>query len=247
MNTGRLVLRGARYPGDIAIEAGQIAAVGDVAAAEGDRELRCDGDIVTAGLLNTHHHLYQWMTRGRAVGCDLFGWLQELYPVWNRLEVADVEAAATVGLAELARSGATTVFDHHYVVPRGDDSVFDAIVRAAKVVGIRLHVSRGSMDLGESDGGLPPDDIVERVDDILDSTERAASRLHDGNRVSVVVAPCSPFSTSEELMRRSAELARARSQAAHSPRRDDRRGGRLPRPLRVPPARVRRAPRLDRA
>ena len=208
MSTGRLVLRGARYPGDVAIEAGQIAAIGDVAPRDGDRELRCDGDIITAGLLNTHHHLYQWMTRGRAVGCDLFGWLQELYPVWNRLEVADVEAAATVGLAELARSGATTVFDHHYVVPRGDDSVFDAIVRAAGVVGVRLHVSRGSMDLGESDGGLPPDDIVERVDDILGSTERVASRLHDGDRVSVVVAPCSPFSTSEELMRRSAELAR---------------------------------------
>ena len=171
-------------------------------------ELLCDGDIVTAGLVNTHHHLYQWMTRGRATSCDLFSWLQELYPVWNQLSVDDVAAAATVGLAELARSGATTVADHHYVVPRGDDTVFDAIAAAAKSVGVRIHLSRGSMDLGESAGGLPPDDIVEDVDRILASTESVAARLHDGNFVSVVVAPCSPFSTSERLMTESAGLAR---------------------------------------
>ncbi len=148
------------------------------------------------------------MTRGRATGCDLFGWLTELYPIWNKLSVEDVAAAATVGLAELARSGATTVSDHHYVVPRGDDSVFDAIANAARAVGVRVHISRGSMDLGESAGGLPPDDIVEDVDAILSSTEEVAARLHDGNRVSVVVAPCSPFSTSERLMTQSADLAR---------------------------------------
>lgn len=206
--SGRLVLRGARYPGDVAISGGRIVAVGDVPASPDDVEVRCDGDIVTAGLVNTHHHLYQWMTRGRAASSDLFDWLVELYPVWNRLEVADVEAAALVGLSELALSGATTVFDHHYVVPRGDDTVFDAIARAAGRVGVRLFVSRGSMDLGESDGGLPPDDIVEDVEAILQSTERVAGRLHDGDRVSVVVAPCSPFSTSEALMRESATLAR---------------------------------------
>jgi cytosine/adenosine deaminase-related metal-dependent hydrolase len=204
----RLVLRGARFPADVAVEDGLITEIGSVEARPGDRELRCDGDIVTAGLVNTHHHLYQWMTRGRATSCDLFGWLQELYPVWNQLSSDDVGAAALVGLAELARSGATTVADHHYVVPHGDDSVFDAIASAARTVGVRLHLSRGSMDLGESAGGLPPDDIVEDVEVILASTEAVAARLHDGSRVSVVVAPCSPFSTSKELMVESADLAR---------------------------------------
>lgn len=204
----RLVIRGARFPGDVAVEGGLISEVGSVAPLPGDEELRCDGDIVTAGLVNTHHHLYQWMTRGRATSCDLFSWLQELYPVWSQLTVEDVGAAATVGLAELALSGATTVFDHHYVVPRGDDSVFDAIAAAAGSVGTRLYLSRGSIDLGESAGGLPPDDLVEEVDDILASTEAVVARLHDGDRVHVVVAPCSPFSTSERLMRESAELAR---------------------------------------
>lgn len=204
----RVVIRGARLPGDVAIEGGRISEVGSVEARPGDEVLRCDGDIITAGFVNTHHHLYQWMTRGWATSCDLFRWLQALYPVWNQLTVEDVGAAATVGLAELALSGATTVFDHHYVVPRGDDTVFDAIAAAAGAVGTRLYLSRGSMDLGESAGGLPPDDIVEEVDDILASTESVVARLHDGDRVHVVVAPCSPFSTSQRLMKESAELAR---------------------------------------
>jgi cytosine/adenosine deaminase-related metal-dependent hydrolase len=159
-------------------------------------------------LINTHHHLYQWLTRGRATGCDLFGWLQELYPIWARITVDDVAAAATVGLAELALSGATTVSDHHYIVPHGDDTVFDAIAQAGRAVGVRLHLSRGSMDLGQSDGGLPPDAVVERTDAILASTESVAARLHDGDRVNVVVAPCSPFSVTTELMSESAALAR---------------------------------------
>jgi cytosine/adenosine deaminase-related metal-dependent hydrolase len=195
---------------------GVIAEIGSIERRPGDRVLHAEGDIVTAGLVNTHHHLYQWMTRGRATGCDLFGWLQELYPVWNQLSVDDVAAAAAVGLAELALSGATTVADHHYVVPHGDDSVFDAIAEAAGRVGVRLHLSRGSMDLGESAGGLPPDDIVEDVDSILASTERVAARWHDGERISVVVAPCSPFSTSEHLMRASAELARSLGLRLHT-------------------------------
>jgi cytosine/adenosine deaminase-related metal-dependent hydrolase len=205
---GRIVLRGARSPGDVAIEAGAIVAVGSVEPESGDKIVDCAGDVITAGLVNTHHHLYQWITRGRAASCDLFAWLQTLYPVWGRLSVEDVAAAATVGLAELALSGATTVADHHYVVPRGDDSVFDAIAASARQVGVRLHLSRGSMDLGESDGGLPPDGIVESIDAILGSTEQVVARLHDGERVSVVVAPCSPFSVSADLMRESAVLAR---------------------------------------
>ncbi|MFZ2058695.1 MAG: amidohydrolase family protein [Acidimicrobiales bacterium] len=206
--TTRKVLRGARWPGEVAVDAGVITEIGAIAPRPGDEVIACDGGIITAGLINTHHHLYQWLTRGRATSCDLFTWLQELYPVWARISVEDVAAAATVGLAELALSGATTVADHHYVVPRGDDSVFDAIASAGRSVGVRLHLSRGSMDLGQSAGGLPPDDVVERTDAILASTESVAARLHDGDRVTVVVAPCSPFSVSAELMRQSAVLAR---------------------------------------
>jgi cytosine/adenosine deaminase-related metal-dependent hydrolase len=204
----RLVLRGARWPGDVAISGGRIVAVGTVAPEDGDEVLACDGDVVTAGLVNTHHHFYQWLTRGRAVGCDLFGWLTELYPSWARIDVEDVRAAALVALAELAVSGCTTAADHHYVVPGGDDTVFDAIADAARTVGIRVHVARGSMDLGESKGGLPPDFVVEDLDAILASTEAVHARLHDGERVVVTVAPCSPFSVTPELMRESAALAR---------------------------------------
>ncbi len=212
----RLVLRGARHPGDVAIADGRIVGVGTIAFEPGDEVVRCDGDIVTAGLVNTHHHLYQWMTRGRAVGCDLFGWLVELYPVWGRLSVDDVRAAALVGLGELAATGCTTASDHHYLVPRGDDTVFDAIVDAAREVGIRLHLSRGSMDLGESMGGLPPDHVVEDRDAILASTESVIARHHDGEMVHVTVAPCSPFSVTPELMVESAELARRHGLRLHT-------------------------------
>ena len=212
----RLVLRGARHPGDVAIADGRIVGVGTIASEPGDEVVRCDGDIVTAGLVNTHHHLYQWMTRGRAIGCDLFGWLVELYPVWGRLSVDDVRAAALVGLGELAATGCTTASDHHYLVPRGDDTVFDAIVDAAREVGIRLHLSRGSMDLGESMGGLPPDHVVEDRDAILASTESVIARHHDGEMVHVTVAPCSPFSVTPELMVESAELARRHGLRLHT-------------------------------
>ena len=214
--SGRLVLRGARHPGDVAIADGRIVGMGTIAPEPGDEVVRCDGDIVTAGLVNTHHHLYQWMTRGRAVGCDLFGWLVELYPVWGRLSVDDVRAAALVGLGELAATGCTTASDHHYLVPRGDDTVFDAIVDAARQVGIRLHLSRGSMDLGESRGGLPPDHVVEDRDAILASTESVIARHHDGEMVHVTVAPCSPFSVTSGLMVESAELARRHGLRLHT-------------------------------
>jgi len=206
--TKRIVLRGARWPAEVAVENGTITEIGSVQSRSGDEVVDCAGGIITAGLVNTHHHLYQWLTRGRATSCDLFSWLTELYPIWARITPEDVEVAATVGLAELALSGATTVADHHYVVPHGDDSVFDAIASAARKVGVRLFLSRGSMDLGQSAGGLPPDELVEQTDAILASTEAVAARLHDGDRVSVVVAPCSPFSVTTQLMTESAELAR---------------------------------------
>ncbi|MCC5949740.1 MAG: 8-oxoguanine deaminase [Nitriliruptoraceae bacterium] len=212
----RLVLRGARQPGDLALADGRIAAVGTVAAEPGDVEQRVDGTLITAGLVNTHHHLYQWLTRGWATGCDLFTWLTTLYPVWARIEVEDVAAAARVGLAELLRSGCTTAADHHYLVPRGDDTVFDALAESALGLGIRLHLARGSMDLGQSDGGLPPDAVVEDLDAILASTERVADRWHDGERIHVTVAPCSPFSVTPALMRGSAEVARARGLKLHT-------------------------------
>jgi cytosine/adenosine deaminase-related metal-dependent hydrolase len=204
----RLVLRGARWPGDIAIEDGRIVAVGTVDGKPADDVLRCDGDLVTAGLVNTHHHFYQWMTRGWAFDCTLFGWLTTLYPVWARLSPEDVQAASAVAMGELALSGCTTAADHHYVVPGGDDSVFDAIAAAASTIGIRAHIARGSMDLGQSRGGLPPDSVVEELDDILTSTEAVHARLHDGERIVVTVAPCSPFSVTRQLMTESAELAR---------------------------------------
>lgn len=212
----RLVLRGARSPGDISVVDGWIEQVGSVDARDGDRVLDVSGDIVTAGLVNTHHHLFQWATRGRAVDDDLFGWLRTLYPVWGRLDPEDTHAAAVIGLAELALSGCTTAADHHYLVPRGDDSVFDRIGDAAGSVGIRLALARGSMDLGQSQGGLPPDDVVEDRDAILASTESVVDRLHDGVMVQVTVAPCSPFTVTQGLMTESAQLARERGLRLHT-------------------------------
>jgi cytosine/adenosine deaminase-related metal-dependent hydrolase len=194
--------------GWIRIEDGFVAAVGGGEPPESGENL--DGAIVTPALVNTHHHLFQTLTRARAQQADLFGWLRELYPVWARLDEEAEYAAARTGLAELALSGCGTVFDHHYVFPRGRDGLIEAELRAARELGVRLVASRGSMDLGESDGGLPPDELVEELDDVLADTERLAA-LHEpapGARVQVAVAPCSPFSVTSRLMTESAELAR---------------------------------------
>jgi cytosine/adenosine deaminase-related metal-dependent hydrolase len=168
------------------------------------------GALLTPGLVNTHHHLFQTLTRTRAQQADLFTWLKLLYPVWQGIDAVSEHAAARAGLAELALSGCSTVFDHHYVFPRGTTGLVEAEVEAAKDLGVRLIAGRGSMDLGESQGGLPPDEIVEEIDEVLEETRRAAS-LHDPNpgaRVQVAVAPCSPFSVSKKLMIESAALAR---------------------------------------
>jgi cytosine/adenosine deaminase-related metal-dependent hydrolase len=198
------------------MDGGRITAVGSVPEEPGDQIVRVDGDIITAGLINTHHHFYQWMTRGWAFDCTLFGWLTTLYPVWARLTPEDVEVASAVALGELALSGCTTAADHHYIVPGGDDSVFDAIASAAKTIGIRAHIARGSMDLGQSKGGLPPDSVVEELDAILDSTHAVFERLHDGERISITVAPCSPFSVTPKLMSESAALARQLGTRLHT-------------------------------
>ena len=169
------------------------------------------GAVVTPGLVNTHHHLYQTLTRTRAQEADLFTWLKTLYPAWARIDAESEYAAARTGLAELALSGCSTVFDHHYVFPRGAGDVIDAEMTAARELGVRLIPSRGSMDLGESDGGLPPDSLVEDPDDVLAETERLASRYPE-----LVVAPCSPFSVTGRLMRESAELARRLGLTLHT-------------------------------
>jgi cytosine/adenosine deaminase-related metal-dependent hydrolase len=189
--------------GWVLIANGTIDSVGSGAPPEADERVDLGGAIVTPGLVNTHHHLYQTLTRARAQEADLFTWLQTLYPLWAGIDAESEYAAARTGLAELALSGCTTVFDHHYVFPRGESGLGEALVRAAEEVGVKLVFGRGSMDLGESDGGLPPDALVEDIDTILEQTEQLA---RDG--VDVAVAPCSPFSVTKELMRESAELAR---------------------------------------
>jgi cytosine/adenosine deaminase-related metal-dependent hydrolase len=189
--------------GWVLIRDGLIDAVGGGATPEADEVIDLGGAVVTPGLVNTHHHLYQTLTRARAQEADLFTWLKTLYPVWAGIDAESEYAAARTGLAELALSGCTTVFDHHYVFPRDQTGIAEALLRAAQEIGVRLVFGRGSMDLGESEGGLPPDSLVEDLDTILEQTEKLA---RDG--VDVAVAPCSPFSVTKELMRESAELAR---------------------------------------
>jgi cytosine/adenosine deaminase-related metal-dependent hydrolase len=177
------------------------------------------GAVVTPGLVNTHHHLYQTLTRARAQQADLFTWLRELYPVWAGIDAEAEYAAARTGLAELALSGCSTVFDHHYVFPRGRDGILEAEVEAARELGVRLVASRGSMDLGRSDGGLPPDELVEELDAVLAETERLHAALHEagpGARVQLAVAPCSPFSVTGRLMEESAALARRLGLVLHT-------------------------------
>ena len=191
--------------GWLQVENGLVVACGAGDAPAGAEDL--GGAVVTPGFVNTHHHLYQTLTRARAQEADLFSWLKTLYPVWARIDDQMEYAAARCGLAELALSGATTVFDHHYVFPRGVSGLVEAEVRAAQELGVRIVASRGSMDLGESDGGLPPDALVEDIDTILADTERLHG-LADGAMVQVAVAPCSPFSVTTRLMEESATLAR---------------------------------------
>ena len=168
------------------------------------------GALITPGLVNTHHHLYQGLTRTRAQQADLFTWLKTLYPLWQQIDAPSEHAAARSGLALLALSGCTTVFDHHYVFPPGVTGLLEAEIEAARELGVRIVAGRGSMDLGESDGGLPPDELVEATDYVLEETRRVAA-FHEegpGARVQIAVAPCSPFSVTKRLMAESAELAR---------------------------------------
>ncbi len=203
---------GTEHPaGWLLVEDGVIQAVGGGAAPAAALQVDLGGAIVTPGLVNTHHHLYQTLTRAYAPDSDLFTWLRLLYPVWSHIDAESEYAAARTGLAELALTGCTTVFDHHYVFPQGRDGLIEAEVQAARELGVRIVAARGSMDLGVSDGGLPPDSLVEEIDTVLAETERLASALHEhghGARVQIAVAPCSPFSVTARLLTESASLAR---------------------------------------
>ncbi len=168
--------------------------------------------IAVPGFINTHHHLFQTLTRAcsAAANAKLFDWLRTLYPLWSRIDEEAVHVAALVGMAELMLSGCTTTADHHYLFPRGQTKLIDAQIAAARKIGIRFHATRGSMSVGESRGGLPPDCVVQDEDTILADCERVVRRYHDprpGSMLQVALAPCSPFSVSERLMRDTAEMA----------------------------------------
>jgi cytosine/adenosine deaminase-related metal-dependent hydrolase len=200
--------------GWVAITGGFVEAVGSStdplpAAAEVIDASDC---LVTPGLINAHHHLYQNLTRAYPPMTDkpLFGWLQSLYPLWASIDTEAVYVSAFVGLAELALSGCTTSTDHLYLHPRGAGDLLTAEIEAARELGVRFHPTRGSMSLSVKDGGLPPDHVVADDDEILAASEEAVARHHDrshGAMVRVALAPCSPFSVTERLMVASAELA----------------------------------------
>jgi cytosine/adenosine deaminase-related metal-dependent hydrolase len=200
--------------GHLVIEGDRIVAVGEGPAPAPDGEARrIDGRgcLATPGLVNCHHHLYQWATRGLAQQATLFEWLVELYPVWAHVDDAIESAAARAGLAALARSGCSTSTDHHYVFPAGAGDLLEVEINAAYSIGVRFHPCRGSMDLGRSHGGLPPDEIVEDRDTILADSAEAIARWDDpspGAMLRIALAPCSPFSVTRELMVETADLAR---------------------------------------
>ena len=185
---------------------------------DGER-IDASGCLATPGLINCHHHLYQHATRGLAQQATLFEWLVELYPIWARVDAGIERAAARAGLAALLRSGCTTASDHHYVFPRGAGDLLAVEIEAARELGIRFHPCRGAMDLGVSQGGLPPDSIVEDRDAILAAYDAALDEFHDpspGSMCRIAIAPCSPFSVTRELMAESAEFARSRGVRLHT-------------------------------
>ncbi|MXQ06501.1 8-oxoguanine deaminase [Alphaproteobacteria bacterium GH1-50] len=204
---------------DIHVSHGVIVAVGHALDAPGAEVVNATGTVVTPGLINTHHHFYQTLTRAVPAGQDalLFGWLKTLYPIWERFTPKDVRVATTLGLAELALSGCTTSSDHLYLFPNGVR--LSDTIEAAREVGLRFHPTRGSMSIGEKDGGLPPDSLVEDEAAILKDCADVIDAFHDpgpGAMVRVGVAPCSPFSVSRELMRDAAILAREKGVRLHT-------------------------------
>jgi len=199
--------------GGLFIRDGFIEQVGPTISlpAQADEIIDLSGHLVMPGMVNTHHHFYQTLTRAvpAAQNANLFNWLKTLYPIWARMTPEDIRISTQTALAELALSGCTTASDHLYLFPNG--SKLDDEIEAARAVGIRLQASRGSMSLGESKGGLPPDSVVDSEDAILADSERLIQKYHDskpGAMVQIVLAPCSPFSVTGELMKQCAVLAR---------------------------------------
>lgn len=195
------------------IKDGFIQAIGDLSDLPhtADKVIDLSGHIVYPGFVNTHHHFYQTLTRAvpKTQNANLFNWLVTLYPIWARLTPEDIHISTKTALTELALSGCTTASDHLYLFPNG--SKLDDEIQSAAEVGLRLHASRGSMSLGESQGGLPPDSVVDSEEDILKDSQRLIETYHDpkpGSMTQIVLAPCSPFSVTGELMRQSAVLAR---------------------------------------
>lgn len=215
MDNQRRELHGA----DLLLRDGVIANIGHDLTAERAAVFRAKGKIVTPGLVNTHHHLYQTLTRAVPGAQDalLFGWLQRLYPIWSRFGPEEMYVSAQVGLAELALSGCTLTSDHLYLYPGG--ARLDDTIAAARDVGLRFHATRGAMSIGESKGGLPPDALVEDERAILEDSIRVIDSFHDpreGAMVRVGVAPCSPFSVTRDLMRDAALLARDKGVMMHT-------------------------------
>ena len=211
------------HGGYIYAENGEIRRVGGGTAKLPKAERVIDGRhaVVLPGLVNTHHHLYQTLTRAYAPAADaeLFDWLRTLYPIWARVDEECIHVAALAGMAELLLSGCTTTSDHHYLFPRGRANLIDAQIDAARRIGIRFHPTRGSMSVGRSKGGLPPDSVVQNEARILQDCERLIAKYHDGapgSMLRLALAPCSPFSVSPELMRASADLARRHGVRLHT-------------------------------
>ena len=201
------------YNANILIEDNVIRYVGNEQQ-DADRVIDASHCYVYPGLVNTHHHLYQTFTRNlpQVQKMELFPWLVTLYEIWRGLDEACVYYSALTGMGELLKYGCTTCMDHHYIFPKtGSDTFIDQQFRAAEALGIRFHATRGSMSRGKSDGGLPPDDLVQTVDAILRDSERLVKKFHDPAPFSmrqVALAPCSPFSVTTDLLREAAVLAR---------------------------------------
>ena len=205
MNASRAELKGA----NILITDGEITAVGHEEFAA-DNIIDAQGCVVTPGLINTHHHLFQSLVRGVPAGQDalLFGWLKTLYPIFQKMQGTDMFVSAQSGLGELALSGCTLSSDHQYIFP--NDVMMEHAIECAQSIGVRFHATRGAMSVGQSNGGLPPDSLVEKEPDILRDFERVIAELHDPSpnaMVQVALAPCSPFTVSEGLMRDAAMMA----------------------------------------
>ena len=203
----REIKDGAIYVRDNVIET--VGSSSDIGAMPADQTLDLSGHVVMPGMVNIHHHMYQTLTRVMVQDDELLVWLKTLYPIWAKLDDDAMRISASVAMAELIYSGCTTTSDHLYILP--NNSTLDSSIDSARAIGMRFHAARGAMSRGESQGGLPPDSCVEKEDAILKDSERLIQRYHDNSRHAmnrIVLAPCSPFSVTPNLMREAAALAR---------------------------------------